>query len=231
MCYPFCRKHGKHQAVKRRDFITLIGGGAAAWPIAARAQPPAMPVIGFLSSLSAPVTSKRIASFGEGLSEAGYVVGRDITVGARMAEGRYDQLPALATDLVGRRVNLIAALGPSAAFAAKAATTAIPIVFVAAFDPVQAGLVMSLSQPGGNVTGISFINLGSKRLELARELVPNVGVIAVITNPDSPDAVEELHDLQNAAKTIGQQLLVVPTTSDRPKLPSHRSSSTAPVRF
>jgi putative tryptophan/tyrosine transport system substrate-binding protein len=200
--------------IKRRAFIALIGG-AAAWPLAARAQQAAMPVIGFLSGLSAPVTSKRIASFGQGLSETGYAVGRDVTVGPRMAEGYYDRLPALATDLVSRRVDLIAALGPSAALAAKAVTTSIPIVFVVAFDPVQAGLVMSLNQPGGNVTGISFINLGGKRLELARELVPNVSVIAVVTNPDSPDAVEELHDLQNAAKTIGQQLLVVPATSDR----------------
>jgi putative ABC transport system substrate-binding protein len=202
--------------VKRRAFITLLGG-AAAWPLAARAQQSAMPVIGFLSSLSAAVTTNRISSFGQGLSELGYPVGRDATVEAHMAEGQYDRLPALAADLVTRRVQLIAASGPPAAFAAKAATTSIPIVFVAAFDPVQAGLVPSLSRPDGNVTGITFIgaSLGGKRLELVRELVPNVGVIALLTNPNSPDALEELRDVQNAANAIGQELFVVPATSDR----------------
>jgi ABC-type uncharacterized transport system substrate-binding protein len=201
----------------RREFITLLGGAAAAWPLAARAQQPAMPVIGFLSSLSAPVTSKRIASFGHGLSETGYVAGRDVTVEARMAEGQYDRLPALAADLVDRRVALIAALAPPAAFAAKAATTTIPIVFVGALDPVKAGLIASLNRPGGNVTGVTFIgaSLGAKRLELARELVPNVGIIALLTHPNSPDALEELRDLNTAAKAIGQELLVVSATSER----------------
>ena len=151
--------------MKRREFITLLGGATVAWPLSARAQQPAIPAIGFLSSLSAPVTSKRIASFGQGLSETGYTVGRDVTVEARMAEGQYDRLPALAADLVGRRVSLIAALGPPAAFAAKAASTAIPIIFIGALDPVEAGLVASLNRPGGNVTGITFVgaSLGGKR--------------------------------------------------------------------
>jgi putative tryptophan/tyrosine transport system substrate-binding protein len=203
--------------MKRRAFITTLLGATAAWPLAARAQQSAMPVIGFLSSVSAPVTSKRIASFGHGLSETGYAVGRDVTVEARMAEGEYDRLPALAADLVGRRVGLIAALAPQAAFAAKAATTTIPIVFVGGLDPVKAGLVASLNRPGGNVTGVTFIgaSLGAKRLELARELVPNVAVIALLTHPKSPDASEELRDLNTAAKTIGQELLVVSATSDR----------------
>jgi putative ABC transport system substrate-binding protein len=203
--------------VRRREFITLLGGAAAAWPLAARAQQPAMPVIGFLSSLSAPVTSKRIASFGQGLSETGYTVGQDLTVETRMAEGQYERLPALAVDLVGRRVSLIAALAPPAAFAAKAATTTIPIVFIGALEPVKAGLVASLNRPGGNVTGVTFIgaSLGAKRLELARELVPNVSLIALLTHPSSPDALEELRDLQNAATALGQQLLVVSATSDR----------------
>ena len=202
--------------MKRREFITLLGGSAA-WPIAASAQQVGMPVIGFLSSLSASVTSKRIASFGDGLSETGYVAGRDVTVEARMAEGQYDRLPALAADLVDRRVGLIAALAPPAAFAAKAATPTIPIVFVGGLDPVKAGLVASLNRPGGNVTGVTFIgaSLGAKRLELARELVLNVGVIALLTHPNSPDALEELRDLNTAAKAIGQQLLVISATSDR----------------
>jgi putative tryptophan/tyrosine transport system substrate-binding protein len=203
--------------VKRRDFIRLLGGAAAAWPLAARAQPQGLPVIGFLSSVSASVTSKRISSFGEGLSDTGYTVGRDVTVEARMAEGQDDRLPALAADLVNGRVRLIAASGPPAAFAAKQASMSIPIVFVAAFDPVQTGLVATLNQPGGNVTGVTLIGarLGGQRLELARELVPNVGVIAVIANPNSTDASEELRDVQNAARAAGQELVVVAATSDR----------------
>jgi len=202
--------------IGRREFITLVGG-AAAWPLMARAQQPTMPVVGFLSSVSAPHTAKRIASFAQGLSETSYAVGRDVTIEQRLAEGQYERLPALAADLVSRRVNLIAALTPQAAFAAKAATTTIPIVFVAALDPVKAGLVASLNRPGGNVTGVTFIgsSLGVKRLELARELVPNVEVIALLTHPHSPDALEELRDLQIAAKTIGQQLVAVTATSDR----------------
>ena len=178
--------------MRRREFIALLGGSAAAaWPLAARAQQPAMPVIGFLSSSSAPHTTKRIASFSQGLSETSYAVGRDVTIEQRLAEGQYERLSALAVDLVSRRVNLIAALAPQAAFAAKAATTTIPIVFVGAFDPVKAGLVASLNRPGGNVTGVTFVgsSLGVKRLELARELVPNVGMIALLTHPHSPDAL------------------------------------------
>jgi putative ABC transport system substrate-binding protein len=203
--------------IRRREFITLIGGATAAWPLAARAQQPAMPVIGFLSSSSSPVTTKRIASFSQGLSETGYVAGRDVIIEPRLAEGQYDRLPALAADLVTRQVNLIAALAPPAAFAAKAATTTIPIVFVGAFDPVKAGLVASLNRPGGNVTGVTFIgaSLGAKRLELARELTPNADIIALLTHPYSPDALEELRDLLDAAKAIGQQLLVLTASSER----------------
>jgi putative tryptophan/tyrosine transport system substrate-binding protein len=201
--------------MRRRKFITLMGA-AAAWPLVASAQQPAMPLIGFLSSVSALVTSKRISSFGEGLSDTGYTVGRDVTVEARISEGQ-DRLPALATDLVSGHVRLIAASGPVAAFAAKEATTSIPIVFVAAFDPVQTGLVATLNQPGGNVTGVTLIGarLGGQRLELARELVPNVGVIALITNPNSTAASEELRDVQNAARATGLEFLVVAATSDR----------------
>src|SRR5262245_3262404 len=202
--------------MQRRTFITLLGA-AAGWPLAARAQQPAMPVIGFLSSASAQHTAKRIASFAQGLSETSYAAGPDVTIEQRLAEGDYQRLPALAADLVSRRVNLIAALAPPAAFAAKAATGTIPIVFVGALDPVKSGLIASLNRPGGNVTGVTFIgaSLGAKRLELVRELVPNIGIIALLTHPNSPDAVEELRDLQNAASAIGQQLLVVPATSNR----------------
>jgi putative ABC transport system substrate-binding protein len=203
--------------VKRREFISLLGGAAAAWPITAQAQQSQMPVIGFLSSSSPAVTTKRIASFGQGLSETGYVAGRDVVIEPRLAEGQYDRLPALAADLVARQVNLIAALAPPAAFAAKSATTTIPIVFVGGFDPVKAGLVASLNRPGGNVTGVTFIgaSLGAKRLELARELVSNADTIALLTHPHSPDALEELRDLLDAAKAIGQQLLVLTASRDR----------------
>jgi len=201
--------------MKRREFIRLLGG-AAAIPFAAHAQQSVVPVVGFLSSLDAQITNKRIATFSQGLSETGQTVPRDVAIVSRLADGQYDRLPALAADLVRQRVSLIAALAPPAALAAKKETTTIPIVFVGAFDPVRAGLVESLNRPGGNVTGVTFIGstLGAKRLELARELVPNAGLIALLTHPNSPDALEELRNVQAVAKTIGQQLLVVPATSE-----------------
>lgn len=201
--------------MRRREFISLLGG-AAAIPLAARAQQ-TMPVVGFLSSLTAQVTNKRIASFTGGLRETGQIVDRDVAIIQRLADGQYDRLPALAADLVKQRVHLIAALAPPAAFAAKAETTTIPIVFVGAIDPVKAGLVESLNRPGGNVTGVTFIGatLGAKRIELARELVPNVALIALLTHPNSPDALEELRDVQNVANAIGQQVIVVSATSER----------------
>jgi ABC-type uncharacterized transport system substrate-binding protein len=203
--------------MRRREFITLLGGAAAAWPLAAHAQQLGMPVIGFLSTLSAPGTNHRISSFGQGLSEIGFVVGKDVMIEVRMAEGKYDRLPTMAAELVNRHVSLIAALAPPAALAAKTATTSIPIVFVVAFDPVKAGLVTSLNRPGNNITGVTFIgaSLGVKRLELVRELIPNGGMIAVLTHPSSPDAREELHDLQDAANSRGQQLLVLAASSDQ----------------
>jgi putative ABC transport system substrate-binding protein len=202
--------------VKRRHFLTLLGGAAVVGPLAASAQQPAMPVIGFLSSLSAPGTNRRISSFSQGLSEIGFVVGKDVMIDVRLAEGKYDRLPSMAADLVNRHVSLIAALAPPAALAAKTATTSIPIVFIVALDPVKAGLVTSLN-PGNNVTGVTFIgaSLGAKRLELIRELIPNHGVIALLTNPNSPDAWEELHNLQDAANSKGQQLLVYTASSDQ----------------
>jgi putative ABC transport system substrate-binding protein len=176
-----------------------------------------MPAVGFLSSSSSTVTTKRIASFSQGLRETGYLAGRDVAIEIRLAEGQYDRLPTMAADLVNRHVSLIAALAPPAALAAKAATTSIPIVFVVAFDPVKAGLVTSLSRPGSNITGVTFIGagLGAKRLELVRELIPNAGLIALLTHPNSPDAWEELQNLQDAANSKGQQLLVLTASSDR----------------
>jgi putative ABC transport system substrate-binding protein len=203
--------------MRRRDFISGASAtAAAAWPVVVRAQQP-MPVIGFLSAVSAPVTNKRISSFVQGLNEIGFVVGTNVILDVRTAEGNYDRLPTMAADLVNRHVSLIAALAPPSVFAAKAETTSIPIVFVVAFDPVKAGLVTSLNRPGGNVTGITFIgaSLGAKRLELARELIPNAGAIALLTHPNSPDAWEEVRNLQEAAKSKGQQLLVLTASSDQ----------------
>jgi putative tryptophan/tyrosine transport system substrate-binding protein len=204
-------------SMKRREFITLLGGAAATWPVAARAQQTAMPVIGFLSSSSPPVTTKRIASFGQGLSEAGYVAGRDVMIEARLAEGQYDRLPALAADLVTRQVNLIAALAPPAAFAAKTATTTIPIVFVGAFDPVKAGLVANLNRPGGNVTGVSFISheLAAKQLGLLRELRPGAARIAVLVDPKWPLTDPFVSQVRTAASAMGQQIEVLYVSSDR----------------
>jgi putative ABC transport system substrate-binding protein len=201
---------------RRRHFITLLGCAAAAWPLVARAQQRTVPVIGFLSSLSGPSIKKRISSFSQGLSEIGFVVGKDVTIDLRMAEGNYDRLPAMAAHLVNHHVSLITALAPPAALAAKAATTSIPIVFVVAFDPVKAGLVSSLNRPENNITGVTFISasLGAKRLELVRELISNGGTIAVVTHPSSPDAWEELHDLQAAANSKDQQLMVLTASTD-----------------
>jgi putative ABC transport system substrate-binding protein len=200
----------------RREFITLLGGAAVVWPLAARAQQRTVPVIGFLSSLSGPWIKKRISSFSQGLSEIGFVVGKDVTIDLRMAEGNYERLPAMAADLVNHHVSLITALAPPAALAAKTATTSIPIVFVVAFDPVKAGLVSSLNRPENNITGVTFISasLGAKRLELVRELISNGGTIAVVTHPSSPDAWEELHDLQAAANSKDQQLMVLTASTD-----------------
>ena len=196
--------------MKRREFITLLGG-ATAWPLSVTAQQPTMPVVGFLSSLSASVTGKRVVSFGQGLTETGYVVGRDVMVEQRLADGQYDRLPALAADLVNRRVNLIAALAPPAAFAAKAATTTIPIVFIAALDPVKAGLVASLNRPGGNVTGLMTATsvLEAKKFGLLCEMVPNARLIAMLINPNYPPNAADAVEVQSAAQSIGRQLLLV----------------------
>ncbi len=206
-----------HQ-LKRREFITLLGGAAAAWSLAARAQQLTMPVIGFLTSYSLDRSGKRLAAaFIDGLKEVGYEEGRNVKIEYSSADGHYDQLPALAANLVNRQVNVIAAAGGSpAVLAAKRATTSIPIIFQVGVDPVQLGLVASLNRPGGNVTGIANLAtaLGPKRLELLRELLPAAGAIAALINPSSPVANIEAEEMQQAARTLALQLEVLHARTD-----------------
>jgi putative ABC transport system substrate-binding protein len=191
----------------RRELITLLGG-AVAWPLYARAQQPALPVIGYLSALSEAGVPAQVAAFRRGLTEVGLTEGQSVVIEYRWADGQYDRLPAMAVDLVRRPVNLILAQAPPAALAVRAATTTIPIVFVVGFDPVAAGLVASFNRPGGNATGMTLMTapLGQKRLEIVRELAPKATVVAMLVNPVSPDAVPEIRDVQAAAQAIGLQL-------------------------
>jgi putative ABC transport system substrate-binding protein len=201
----------------RRDFITLLGSAAVAWPLAVRAQQP-IPVIGFLSSVSASEATDSVAAFRQGLKEAGYSEGQNAHIAFRWADSRYDRLPGLAAELVQIRVAVIAAMGgPAAAVAAKAATTRIPVVFANGGDPVGLGLVASLNRPGGNVTGISFMNveLMAKRLGLLRELLPGATRFALLVNPSDPNAEPSISNVRAAALAAGRQIEVLMASTDR----------------
>jgi len=201
--------------IRRREFITLIGC-VAAWPLAARAQQPAMPVLGFLNGGTAEGYAPMVAAFRQGLNEAGYVEGRNVAIEYRWAEGHYDRLPALAADLVQQKVTVIAATSTPAALAAKAATSTVPIVFTTGGDPIKLGLVASLGRPGGNLTGVTTLNVevGPKRLELARELFPGATTFALLVNPASPLAATVSKDLQAVADTLGVRLHVLHASTE-----------------
>jgi len=202
--------------LKRREFITLLGGAAAAWPLAARAQQPAMPVIGFIRDGSADANARYTAAFRKGLNETGTVEGQNVTVEYHWLEGQHDRLPALMADLVRRQVAVIATAGNLPTLAAKAATATIPIVFGVGDDPIRLGLVASFARPGGNLTGINFFNaeLMAKRLRLLHDLVPKAFRVAVLLNPANASSTEsQLRIVQEAAPTIGLQIQILNATT------------------
>jgi ABC-type uncharacterized transport system substrate-binding protein len=204
------------EAMRRRDFIKVIWGAAATWPIAARAQQPAMPVIGFLNGQSPDRFAPYVAAFRQGLNETGFIEGENVAIEFRWANGRLDQLPALAAELVDRRVNVIIASGGTP-LAAKAATATIPIVALSGGDPVRAGLVASFNRPGGNVTAVAMFaySLGPKRLELLRE-IPKAKAIAVLVNPSNPDPESKFDTqaVEAAARAVGQQINILNASSE-----------------
>jgi putative tryptophan/tyrosine transport system substrate-binding protein len=203
--------------MRRREFITLLSGAAAAWPLAAQAQQPTMPVVGFLSPGSSGALGHLVGAFRRGLNEAGYVEHRNVGIEYLWAEGQIDRLPALANDLVRAQVSVICAAGPGAALAAKTATSAIPIVFTSGDDPVKIGLVASYNQPGGNLTGVAVVieRLGAKRLGLLREVIPGTALIAVLLNPTETTFDAQLNDVQEAARAVGQQIQVLRASTER----------------
>jgi putative ABC transport system substrate-binding protein len=204
-------------AMRRREFISLIGGVAATWPLASRAQQPALPVVGFINPASANNYEPQLSAFLKGLSEAGYVDGRNVAIEYRWAEGQHDRLPAMAADLVRRQVTVIAATTTPAALAAKAATTTIPIIFEMASDPTRLGLVASLNRPGGNATGVTQASaeMAPKRLQLLHELVPTASVIALLVNPANPTVAEtNTKEVQAAARTLGLELHILNASTE-----------------
>jgi putative ABC transport system substrate-binding protein len=202
--------------MRRREFVQLAAGTAMTWPLAARAQQKALPVIGFLDSASPGPDAPFLAAFHQGLSETGYVEGQNVAIEYRWAEGRYDRLPALAADLVGRQVDVIAADALPGARAAKNATTTIPIVFEVGADPVEFGLVADLARPGGNLTGVGFLNveLMAKRLEVLSELVPQAGAFVLLVNPTNENAERVVRDGQDAARAKGVQLTILKAATE-----------------
>jgi len=214
------------QWMKRREFITLVGGAAAAWPLATRAQQPPMPVIGYLGAESPNAFASRLRAFRQGLGEVGYAEGRNVAIEFRWAEGQHNRLSALAAELVDLQVAAIVAPGGApAALAAKSATTTIPIVFEMGADPIAMGLVGSLNRPGGNLTGVTSLNVEvtPKRLEILHELDPTVGVVAVLINPTSPTATSQKKDIEAAARALGVQLHVLQASTLREFEPAFAS--------
>jgi len=204
--------------MQRREFITLLGGAAVAWPLAARAQQPAMPVIGYLSARSSESDVSMLAAFHQGLKETGYVVGKNVAIEFRWGDGQYDRLPALAEDLVRRNVAVIVTSGGEiSALAAKAATTKIPIVFNVGEDPIRIGLIASLNRPGGNITGVTSLLgvLGTKQLGLLRDLVPKAALIAMLVNPNDTWGETQITNTEASARAIGQQLVVLRASTER----------------
>jgi putative ABC transport system substrate-binding protein len=204
--------------MKRREFISLLGGAAATWPLAARAQHPSMPIIGYLGGRSPKTDVPMLSAFRQGLSEAGYVEGNNVAIEFRYAGGQFNPLPGLVADLVRRRVAVIVTSGgPAPALAAKAATATIPVLFVTAGDPVQEGLVASLSRPGGNVTGVAtfFTALGAKQLGLMRELLPNADLFGVLIDPRMASSELQGEDTEAAGRAVGRRLIVLRATSER----------------
>ncbi len=203
--------------LRRREFMTLLSGAAVSWPLTARAQKQAMPVIGFLGAPSAAPYTRYVAAVHQGLKEAGYVEGQNVTIEYRWADGRYDRLPPLAADLVSRHVAIVAIGGTPATLAAKAATSTIPIIFNMTADPIELGLVASLNRPGGNITGVTTlgVELEAKRLELLRELVPSSALITMLVNPSNAQAKTQSREVQAAASAIHQQIVILSASTAR----------------